>query len=322
MNQIKRRHHFVPVSLLSGFTKKGTKNSTLWVFNQETGRQIESKPSSIGYEKDLYSIDMQGMAKDDLENAFMEIETKVAPIIRKIQETLVMPIGEDYEILMYFIALQYSRTPNRKDRFSEPMEQISKIIMQMSVSSKKRYEAMIQDVKKAGKGSIDTPYEDMHDFVMNENNYKIHIDNTTKMGNMLTVVHSIYRPLMDRNWSVVFCPPTIGDFICSDNPVDLHWTTLDKRPAFFDSPGHGLKETEVSIPISSRVMLLGRFDNCHPSSGKVPNKKLLATLNSFTGIGAKRFIFSRKKDFYWLTKEGKVANVEDFKRMIDCMNTK
>jgi hypothetical protein len=64
-----------------------------------------------------------------------------------------VPIGRNYEILMYFIALQYSRTPNRKESFSEPMKQISKNIMQLSVSTKERYEVMVQNVKKAGKGN-------------------------------------------------------------------------------------------------------------------------------------------------------------------------
>jgi hypothetical protein len=316
MGQTKRRHHYVPVSLLAGFTKKDTKDSVLWIFDQETGEQRETKPKSVGLEKDLYSIDIPELETDEIENAFMEIESIVTPIIRKIQSTLEMPTGDEYINLMYYIALQYSRTPKRKEGFSRPMEDIAKIFMQMSVSSRQRYEKTINDLKMAGKEIDNLPYDDMHRFVMNEDAYDVIVDNNTKMSNIFTVIDAILPTLFERKWSVVFSPPAIGDFICSDNPVSLHWTTLEKRPGLFNSPGHGMTDTEISIPLSSRVMLLGRFDDFQPPSGVVPNKRNLAILNSITGIESSRFIYSRKNDFYWYTKDGQVANVEDFKRKI------
>jgi hypothetical protein len=143
---------------------------------------------------------------------------------------------------------------------------------------------------------------------------------TRKWKNVFTVIDAILPTLIERKWSVVFCPPAIGDFICSYNPVSLHWATLEKRPEIFNSPGYGMIDTEISIPLSSRVMLLGRFDDFQPPSGVVPNKRNLAILNSFTGIESSRFIYSRKNDFYWYTKDGQVANVEDFKRLIKANN--
>ncbi|WLD94625.1 DUF4238 domain-containing protein [Alkalihalobacillus sp. AL-G] len=317
MGKTKKKHHYVPKSLLAGFTKKETVESPLWVFDQETGKQWESKPVRVGFKNDIYKIEIADVLPDALEDSFMEIETKTAPIIKKLKNTLEMPKGTDFIWLINYIALQYSRTPVRKETLSEPMANIAKIMMQMSIATPERYTKLIEDMKKDGKNiGEELSYKEMHDFIMDEDRYKIVIDNNTKMNNILTSIDAIIPTLMKRNWSVVYSPTTVGDFICSDNPVNLHWTNPQLNRGFFNSPGHGLPDTEVSFPLSSRVMLLGRFDNFQPSSGTIPNKLTLAALNSFTGKQADRFIYSRKKDFYWLSNDNKVANIEDFKSMI------
>jgi hypothetical protein len=317
MDKPKKKHHFVPKSHLAGFTKKESVDSILWVFDQETGEQRESKPNSEGFEKYLYKVELPDVPHDALEDTFMHVEAKTAPIIKNVRSTLEMPTGNDFIWLMNYVALQFARTPSRIEAVSKPMEKIAKTVMQMSVSTREWYEKMIQDLKKAGREiSDDLSYEEIQDFVMNEDRYVVTVDNNTKLNNMLTVIDAIIPTLINRQWSVLCCPPTVGDFICSDNPVSLHWTNGQLRNGIFDSPGHGLPNTEVSIPLSSRVMLIGRFNNHQPSSGIVPNKRMLAALNSFTGMYSSRFIFTRKKDFYWLSNENKIANVDDFRRMI------
>ena len=74
-------------------------------------------------------------------------------------------------------------------------------------------------------------------------------------------------------------------------------------------------ETEVSVPLSSRIMLLGRFEEIPPKID-ISSKRNLAILNSYTGMYADRFIYSRENDFLWLKRDNSLGNVADFKQLI------
>ncbi|WP_339303994.1 DUF4238 domain-containing protein [Paenibacillus sp. FSL R5-0519] len=156
-------------------------------------------------------------------------------------------------------------------------------------------------------------YEELKGLVVGEH-FKISFDNNTYVSLLLNAMDAVLPSLGARNWAVVYSPPEVGDFICSDNPVSLHWTT-NKDRGIWSSPGHSLLETEVSIPLSSRIMLLGRFEDMPPYL-IISSKKNLAILNSYTGLHSDRFVFSKENDFLWYKQDDTVENVSDFKKLI------
>ncbi|TJY42678.1 DUF4238 domain-containing protein [Cohnella pontilimi] len=126
-NGVKTNHHYVPVFHLAGFTKKGTKDSTFYMFDTKTGDQRELKPKIVAFAKDLYSVDLPDTTPDVIEDVFMDLETKTAPVIKAICETLHMPTGDDYNYLMNYIALLAVRTPSQKEKYASFREQLAKI---------------------------------------------------------------------------------------------------------------------------------------------------------------------------------------------------
>jgi hypothetical protein len=308
----KRNHHYVPKSHLSGFTKHGNVESSLWVFDQLTAKQWESKPVRVAFQKDLYAISFPEIKPDAIEDIFADLENKVAPIIRWICENLQMPNGEEYIWLMNYIALLAERTPTRREVFAKPMEDMSKLLLKMSLSTPESYEALRQAMILEGEDVSDLSYEELHQFAFEEK-YSISFDNNTHVQHLLIAMDTIIPTLVDREWTVIYCAPELGDFICSDNPVCLQWTK-EKDRGFWSSPGYGLRETEVSIPLSSRVILLGKFEKSHSASGRIPSRKSLAIFNSRTGMYSHRYIFSRKKNFFWYTNEGRIGDIDDFKK--------
>jgi hypothetical protein len=312
---IKKNHHYIPKSHLANFTKKGKVDSALWVFDTVTGKQWETKPGSVAIKKNLYTVDVSEERPDIFEDIFAEIENKAAPIIREICRSHIMPTGDDYNWLMNYIALLAERTPARREVHEKPIQDISRMMLKMIFSTPERYEATRRNMLESGYNLGDSlSYEQLRDFSYGDQ-YTIEVDNNTNIKNLLTAIDTILPPLASRKWSVVFSPSTLGDFICSDNPVSLYWTEIRDR-GLWSSPGHWLLGTEVSLPLSSRVALLGRFEEYHPPSRIVPSRKALATINSNTGRYSERFIFSRKKDFFWFTKDNRIGNVDDFKRFI------
>jgi len=311
----KIKHHFIPEFHLSLFTQNGTKESTLWVFDQESGNQWEATPNSVGYQKHLYRVELPGTEPDAIEEVFAEVEKNVAPIIKQICDSQKIPeVVVEYNWLINYIALLCERTPIRREVFTKPMEEIARIMAEMMVATPERFESIKQRMIADGVDIDENiSFEELRKFVL-EGNYTIAFDNNTHVNNLLTAMDVIIPPLGDRNWTVAYLSPEVGDFICSDNPVSLHWTTKKER-GIWSSPGHGLIETEVSIPLSSRIMLLGRFEEM-PKKIVISSKRNLAILNSYTGMYSDRFIYSREKDFIWLKRDNSIGNVADFKRLI------
>lgn len=311
----KKKHHFVPAFHLSLFTQDGTKESTLWVFDQKNGNQWKAVPGSVGFQNHLYRVDLPETEPDAIEDAFAHIENNVAPIIKKVCNSKSIPKGEKYNWLINYIALLAERTPVRRNIFTKPMQNIIKIMSKMMLAKPEIFESIKQMMKADGvKLHDNVSYDDLRKFIFEEN-YTISFDNNTHINNMLTAANAIIPSLKARNWTVVYSPPKIGDFICSDNPVNLHWTT-HKEQSFWSTPGHGLMKTEISVPLSIRIMLLGQFEKLPPNF-TIKSKRHLSILNSYTGIHSNRFIYSSDNDFLWFKRDNSVGNIAEFKQLIN-----
>jgi hypothetical protein len=311
---VKRNHHYVPVFHLAGFTKKGTKESTLFMFDSQTGEQRDLKPKNVAVARNLYSIDLPDTPSDFIEDVFMDLETKTAPVIRTLCETLRMPTGDDYNYLMNYLALLTVRTPAYKENMSSLIDHMTKFTMKMAFSTEEQYEAIKKEMEEAGQEVPKLPYEKFWSF-LDEERYSVSADNNMHVGNLLHSMDAVLQPLGARNWSIVYCPNRLGDFICSDHPVSLHWATNRDR-GLLSSPGHKRLETEVTVPLNSRVLLLGQFEQVMPKFITLTSRMALAVMNTWSSEQS-RFIFSRKEDFVWYSREERIATIADFKRMID-----
>lgn len=286
----------------------------MWVFDQENGKQWESAPGSVGFQKYLYSVDLPDTEPDAIEDVFAFIENNVAPIIKEICDSKRIPDGEEYNWLINYIALLAERTPIRREVIKRPMQDIVQTLSEMIVATPERFETIKRSMKEDGVEYNDSvSYEDLKNFIF-KGNYTITFNNNIHINNLLTAIDAIIPHLGARNWTVAYTPPEVGDFICSDNPVSLHWVKQKDR-GLFSSPGYGIMETEVSVPLSSRIMILGRFEKLPPYV-VVSSERDLAIFNSYTGMYSDRFIYSRKNDFLWFKRNKRVGNVADFKRLI------
>lgn len=300
---VKIKHHYVPVLHLAGFTEKQTKDSAFYVLDTESGMHKSLKPKSVAFQKHLYSVDIPGHEPDIVENAFAELEGEVAPIIKKIYETKVMPINDEYHLLMYYIALLFQRNPDRIELFNKAVDDISKITLDMIASSRDRYESFTAQIHE----HKSLEYDDFKKKVI-DGRFTFSVNNNIHVANIFKTAGYIIESLIQRKWTVLHTQPTVGDFICSDIPADLHWEKQDE--GMWSSPGHSMPGTEISIPLSSRIMLIGTIEDKYPKYLEITNKRLVAQLNTYTAMNA-RFIFSRKRNFYWITSELKIGDTDD-----------
>jgi hypothetical protein len=106
MSDQPRRHHLVPRGLLAGFTLPQSPER-LWVIDTKRIKLFPANIKDITTDKDFYRITPAEESGDPfaVEKLLGDIESKALPIIRQIDETGHMPMGEDREHLMMFLAI-------------------------------------------------------------------------------------------------------------------------------------------------------------------------------------------------------------------------
>jgi len=120
----KSRHHFVPRFYLKLFSQN-TKQINLFNISREKtfcGANIKYQC----YRHKLYG------GHGELENAFMEFETKVAPVVKRIIGNREIPErhSEEWRALVYFIAFQHLRTVSAKNRYDGLVDLLAKAVLE------------------------------------------------------------------------------------------------------------------------------------------------------------------------------------------------
>lgn len=308
MSKPPRRHHFISKFQLTSFTPTGSRHDRLWVTDQKSGKRWQSLIDNIAFEKDLYRIEVgekEGLEPDILESKiFSDIETNVSRIIKTIETTLQLPDGEDFFKLIDFIALLFCKNPTHRKLTSKPLEDLNKMILKEITSSRERWESIQARMRKDGY-TIDEDYEGFKEFVESDN-YTIQISQNYLIQLMLYSYKVLTPTLLRRKWSLAIAPDESGGFICSDNPVSLVWT---KPIPDFWSPGFGMTNTELTVPLTRNFALVSRFEG--QSEQGFATLKTIASINSRTGMYSDRFVYSAWENFLWVNNSGSVCNSHD-----------
>src|SRR5205807_2830981 len=106
-----RRHHFVPKCWLAGFTESGENDGRLWVTDLSRQKQWATTPENAGHIRDFYRLSEPTPDPVVVEKFFSELESQVAPIIKKLDRDLRVPNQDELDALLNFIAFQWVRVP-------------------------------------------------------------------------------------------------------------------------------------------------------------------------------------------------------------------
>lgn len=302
-----RKHHYVPEFLLAAFTPNGTKDDYLCVLDQTQLKRWRVKPAEVAFQKDFYRVQGPGFEPDAVEKSFAVFESAAATVIKQILETEQLPIGEDFNVLITFVAFSAMRVPRVRKVFSDPVKHMLKKTLLMSLSTPERWRDAVERMKRDGVDlGKNTSYEKMKEFAESDR-YTIEIDNAWHLKTLVDAVKNVYPLLRNRHWRLLITADVReGSFISSDDPVGLVWTSEDV-PTFY-GPGFGMPDTEVTLALSKRLAIAGSFEG---TSGIVmAHRGSIAAINSRTAVGA-RNLYSAQEDFFWVDmgkniREGKL----------------
>ena len=309
------KHHYVPRFYLTGFTNESKEESKLYVFDTEKMDLRTSTPINEGFENHLYRLDTRPTDEGDIldvfeiEKGFGNFEDVVSPILKKVRDTFELPEGEDLDILINFIALQSVRTPYHINNFDKPIQDISKMSMKMMLSTKERWESVVNRVKKEKPDfNPKLGYESMKKFV-DKGNYDVIVARNYKLSMMLSSIDIMISLLGQRQWSLWIASDLMSHFICSDDPVTITWTNGLSAAGLQKVPGFGMNNTNVIMPISKNIAIIGKFEI---NTGAICSAHAVANINTRTMMFAKRYLYSNMESFIYINKNQQLDNSSNF----------
>lgn len=314
------RQHYIPKFYLTNFASKEGKRSKLWVLDKDQRRQWTTTPTKAAHRRNYYRISEQ--TADDpnvIEHAMGNIESQVAPVLRKIVASNDLPASrEAHDIFINFVALMVVRVPGTRNATNGLVERFSKQIMQGVVSSPEKYETLLKEMQDDGVEIDDeVGYEAMQNF-LHRDEYSIEISQDFTLEMMLESFDTVLWLLAKRNWFLLIADDSAPDYVCSDRPVSLDWFgKLPSNPS--RQPGFATPGSIVRFPLSPRVALAGLFTKVEPTCDASPEH--VARTNTCTCGLAERFIYSATQDFVWMHRDWSLKNVRQFMDKLATLKT-
>lgn len=301
-------HHYLPRSYLAGFTDTGDKKTgKLYVLDKRFYKFIGQRSiKGIAWEPDWHAVSFPGASSDAFEkNVLGQFEQCVADTIKRVQRDLDLTADADHlNVLLNFIALTAVRVPYHRRGAIATLESETGKPFDEAVALSKSWQFIMRWLPSL---NIGWDVKDCEAFLARDKSELAKAENYHWFS-MLLSMNTILDMLGDRTWSLLVAEDDACDFICSDNPVGLHFlsppTSEDSSPFFSD------KDTIVTFPLTRKLALKGTYteDNSCISIGRVP-PQLVAATNSQTMERAMRYFYSPKNDFFCISRNGEVTSI-------------
>ncbi len=126
MSNHPRRHHYVPAFYLAVFSIEGGRDSELFVFDCGQAKSWKSTPDKTGHQRDFYSVDLgPAVHSATFESKVLsEVDGKCSSVIRETISNQRLPEGEDFSVLLNFVALSFVRLPRTRQLVNQVTDHV------------------------------------------------------------------------------------------------------------------------------------------------------------------------------------------------------
>lgn len=155
--------------------------------------------------------------------------------------------------------------------------------------TKRATEAGYLNPKKAAQVS----YEEVRDLVK-QDAFGVEVTSEHHLGIAIDTMDAILPTMAKRRWWMVVAPEPTGGFVTNDHPVALMWSDPKLRRGPYP-PGYGLAGTQVIVPLTRDLALLGGFD-IHEQTDEI-DATFVAQINGVTISHCDRQVYARDLSF-------------------------
>lgn len=306
------RHHYLSQFYLAGFTDTGDKDGTLHVTDLHNCKQWPDVTNNVGYKKHFNTLNLPGFAPDAVEKRLGgEFEGPVSNVVQEIIETQILPEEDQDRILLAnLIGLFGIRLPQMREKVRDFEERIHLRIIEQLLSSREFYEAEMHRLNRAreeqGLDPLNVLEYDQMKLAFESAEWELEVPRERHFVREMELLDVILPYIIERTWTLSIAPEN-HQFICSDRPVSLVWTSPVPQVAY--APGFGIKNSELTFPLSKRLALIGTFEG--EEQVTQVSQARVNEINGRTVHYAERFLYSGSRDFRFLDTDGTVRNVQD-----------
>jgi len=301
-----RKHHYIPQCYLRGFTNGGGKKSKLRVLDAKTRSSFETGTHNVGARRDFLKVDIEGLPPDAHESEMSAFEGDLARRLRSIEAK--NSINQDeLEIVLNFMGLLAIRNPHFREVMRQFVDNVTSRIMDLALATQERWESQVAQMARDGVDISGVSYEEMKRFV-EEKQYHLTVATDFHIHQELKGLDAILPHLFNRRWLLVEATDESGPFITSDHPVSLRWKyPEDIPPLYRNSPGFGMRDTQILFPLTKNLALIGEFEDVEwdgEITAAPTSPELVASINSMM-IGTSRGqIYAPSFNFKFAGRDG------------------
>ena len=284
----KKRHHYIPVFYLKGFTRK---DNCLYAYNKNDGPVLESSPEGIAYENHYFSFMTPEGERDSetVENNIMSLECDFAKILEIIHNGDVLSVN-DRMVFSLFVASMMVRVPNMRENIRKSTGEMIKHVSTFMSAHKENFERMMERYEKDTGKEIGMDVEELRQWMNNPENYEVTVDKQYATAMALSMLENFARVFFQMKWAFLSATNNYK-FVTGDKP--LKYIDPTHNPHSFYGVGLANKNIEVSLPLSKELCAFGSWK--HREGYIQANNQHVKHLNRMTVTAAVKFVFADAK---------------------------
>ena len=281
-----KAQHYIPKFYLKGFTDK---QGVLWVYEKFKPLR-ESNPKKEAHRPDYYTHSEKGERDELAENVLKDMESRVAPVIRKLANPQYVLRPEDASHVIVFVAFMFARVPSWREYLDRVFADMVKQNQLKIAGDKEAFHKRLENYELAVGKPLGTDYEKLRQFVLRGEFNIVQKSNAFNLGSMFKSGLAITETLQNYGYQALYAP-TGKLFMTSDSPV---YTLLpDGKGEATVGVGFGIPGVEVYFPLNKRTCL--RMKKGIKPLGRFIEEGYLNKINDITMMTATQSVFSAER---------------------------
>lgn len=264
-----RNHHFVPQGYLRGFGWKRGKHHMVIVHDFKEQKTYEANTRNVCAQRDFMRFDFNDRAPDWLENELGKLESNAVTAIRDVASSGDFRGGNRNHILN-LIAVLAVRSPEQRESMRDFHARVAERMLDLLLENKEDWEKHKRDMEQETGKKSPVTYEEARDFHMRRQ-YRIEVARERHIQTEVNLHQTVLQLLDQRRWTLYLVSGDYGEFITTSRPVVLTYINPENVPAPLRySPGFALENTEIYFPLTSKALLVDRWDGEEATVGAAP----------------------------------------------------
>lgn len=247
-----------------------------------------STPRHEAHQKDYYGFEDASGSKRSAEELFSSVESAVAPIFRRVDDSAFYFSDDEKSAMAFFVAGVFCRGPSNRDFIDAMSGRIAKAMMQEEARDPTRFMKEYERFRSKTQATITA--DELRTAILGgqyDVEQKSRGFNLQLMVSMMLTLEGI---LMYRNWVLLHRGEELN-FVTCDNPVFTLIPEGGGKAAI--GSGFGFPGVEVYFPLSAQTCLM--TTESLPPGSTVISDGMINQINGITIICAKKFLYASYK---------------------------